>query len=139
MKKSLKLFVLVILCVIVFGYGTDAFSTHRTVRYNSTADISETGSNWKKIRVFYDHGTPAIGDNARLFGTSVNNTRNYVGMRYANFDSGVFNEKRTLTKGEKEAYLNYNPIGVDHLKPGSFVQSEGVVSTVFWMQLKVTK
>lgn len=129
----------IVLCFSIFVTNVSAVTNKLTVRYNSTKDISETGSNWKKIRVFYDLGTSAPGDNARMFGTSVNNTRNYVGLRYANFNSTVFNEQRSLTKANEEAYANYNPLGVDFLEPGSFVQSEGVVSTGFWMQLKVTR
>ncbi|WP_282925905.1 hypothetical protein [Helcococcus kunzii] len=139
MKRRLKYIVAIVLCLTILSSDVGAITTFRTVRYNDTKDITETGTNWKKIRVFYDHGSPSIGDNARMFGTSVNNTRNYVGLRYANYGTTVFNETRKTTKGANQAYVNYNPLGMDYLQPGSFVQSEGVVSTGFWMQLKVTK
>lgn len=141
MKKLIKGFFALLLCVSFLSVNVLGAGQYISVKYNKSIDRSNTLSSGAKLRVFYDYGTNIPGDNANIFGTSRYNKRNYVGYTAADYGTKNFNTDRDTTYGQSEARIGYNPYlkGVNYLEPGSFVQSEGDINSGFLMNLKVTK
>lgn len=125
MKKILKSIFVILLTILFVTPNALANSKYYTVKYDGTKDLSEAGNGFKRVRVFYDYGSPSIGDNARIFASTINNKKNYSKIRYAPIGVRSFKVIDKTTYGEAESYVNYNPLGVDYLQKGSYAQSTG--------------
>lgn len=97
-----------------------------SVAYDSRRNKEDSGSDYS-IQVFYDYGTSAPFDNARIFFkvSSTKDTNMTATIRYANYGSEAFTteDAEPIKNGKGELYKNYNPANVDYLQPGSYAKA----------------
>lgn len=116
-----------IAAVIAVSVSAESLSNYYgSVAYNNNSDKYNSGSDYS-IQVFYDYGTSAPFDNARIFSrvTSTQKTNMTATIHYANYGSAAFTTKNAepIVNGTGEAYINYNPANVDYLQPTSYAKA----------------
>lgn len=117
-KMILSMFVLLLFIGSVY-----AQSNINSVNYDNKRDLV-VNNGTKYQRIFYDWGTPIPGDNARIFGKSYGNTKNFAYIKFADYGSTNFEKRTATTSNNTEAYVNYTSKH-DYLQPGSFAHTTG--------------
>lgn len=103
-----------------------AVTTHAATVSCYKSDSQHYKSGEYELETFYDYGTSFPFDNARIYAEASNDSTGFVYafIKYADFNANSFKTTHKSSYGGT-AYVNYNPAGVDTLKPGSYANAYG--------------
>lgn len=129
---------LIVSAIAVSVSAASLSSSYESVAYNNSYNKESSGSDYS-IQVFYDYGTSEPFDNARIFAkaSSTENTNMTATICYSHYGSNAFKTENAepIINSTGEAYINYNPAGVDYFQPGSYARASYGSVTYY---LKVT-